>query len=403
VKAVLGDMMRNTATCSSRLRSIASLVSALLLVSGLAQGAGLSQAQIREISQLATGALKESDLPGLSVAVAKDKRIWAAGFGSADLEQSVPVSAQTMFRTASIAKWLTATAAMRLVERGRLDLDAPVQQYCPRFPRKKWTVTSRQLLTHTAGVRHYYGENGEKPETAAERKALQDRIQREQAGQYIRYTDVLGPLDAFKDDPLLFQPGTKTAYTSLGYRLLGCVLEGAARAPYRKLMRELVFEPAQMTAITEDDVQAIVPHRAAGYSKGEDGKIIRAAFRDVSENLPAGGYLSTAADLVRFVLAFESDKLVKEATRNQMLQHPRLTDGSLAPDPGGFPELYYGLGIAVGPDSRPAWFHTGGQSGVSGYLMWFPDTKIAVALLTNRDGNAIPLALVRRIEVIAAR
>jgi serine beta-lactamase-like protein LACTB, mitochondrial len=396
-------MMPNTLNCSRSLRSIVSFVSALLLLSGLARAAGLSEAQQREISQLATAALKERELPGLSVAVAKDERIWAAGFGSADLEQSTPVSAQTMFRTASIAKWLTATAAMRLVERGTLDLDAPVQQYCPRFPKKKWPVTSRQLLTHTAGVRHYYGENGEKPETAAERQALEDKIRREKAGQYTRYTDVLGPLDVFKDDPLLFQPGTKTAYTSLGYRLLGCVLEGAARAPYRKLMRELVFEPAQMTAITEDDAQAIVPHRAAGYSKAADGKLIRAAFRDVSENLPAGGYLSTADDLVRFALAFEAGKLVTDATRGQMLQHPRLIDGSLAPDPGGFPDFYYGVGIAVGPDSRPAWFHAGGQSGVSGYLMWFPDTKIAVALLTNRDGNAIPWALVHRIEAIAAR
>jgi serine beta-lactamase-like protein LACTB, mitochondrial len=386
----------------NRLRWVACLASVLLLSSGPARGAGLSKAQTREISQMATRALTESELPGLSVAVAKDGQIWAAGFGSADLEQNVPVTARTMFRIASITKWLTATAAMRLVERGTLDLDAPVQKYCPRFAIKKWPVTSRQLLTHTAGVRHYHGQNGEKPETAAERKALEDKIRREQAGQYIRYTDVLGPLDAFKDDPLLFRPGTRAAYTSLGYRLLGCVLEGAARAPYRELMRELVFEPAQLT-ITEDDVQAIVAHRTAGYSKGADGKIIRAAYRDVSENLPAGGYLSTATDLVRFALAFESGKLVKDATRRQMLQHPRLTDGSLAPDPGGFSEFYYGFGIGVGPDSRPAWFHAGGQSGMSGYLMWFPDTRIAVALLTNRDGDAIPWALGGRIEEIAAR
>jgi len=151
------------------------------------------------------------------------------------------------------------------------------------------------------------------------------------------------------------------------------VLEGAAQTPYRTLMRNLVFVPAGMTTITEDDVLAIVPHRVAGYSKGPDNTIVRAAFRDVSENLPAGGWLSTAEDLVRFALAFQSGRLVKVATRDQMVQQPRLLDGTPAPNPFGSEKYYYGMGIMVGPvDKQPAWFHTGGQSGASSLLFWFP-------------------------------
>jgi serine beta-lactamase-like protein LACTB, mitochondrial len=366
--------------------------------------AGLSARQKQEISEVAIAALESNQLPGLSVAVSKGGLVWSAGFGKADLEQDVPVTAQSMFRAASVAKWVTATAAMRLVEDGKLDLDAPIQRYCTQFPEKPWPVTSRQLLTHMAGIRHNHGDNGEKRDTEAQRQALERLIQSEKSAQYTRHTDVIKPLDTFKNDPLIFQPGTQVLYSSLGYRLLGCVLEGAANMPYRKLMRELVFTPAGMKAMTEDDALALVPHRVAGYSKAPDDTLVRAAFRDVSENLPAGGWLSTSEDLVRFVLAFESGKLVKPATRDQMLARPKLLDGAPAPNPFGNPKYYYGIGIMVGPvDGRSAWFHTGGQSGASALLYWFPDSEVAVALLTNRDGSAIREPLARKIEEIVSR
>jgi CubicO group peptidase (beta-lactamase class C family) len=380
------------------------VLAALLWAPISLRAAGLSSSQVGEISQVATAALKSHALPGLSIAIAKNGHVWSAGFGRADLEQDVPVTARSMFRTASIAKWFTATAAMRLVDEGRLDLDAPIQQYCAAFPEKPWPITSRQLLTHMAGVRHNHGDNGEKPATDAERQVLEQRIQRERSGQYVRYTDVIKPLDAFKEDPLIFRPGTRVQYSSPGYRLLGCVLEGAAQMPYRKLMRDLVFTPAGMHTITEDDALALVPHRVAGYSTASDGAFVRAAFRDVSENLPAGGWLSTADDLVRFAVAFQSGKLVKPRTRDQMLERPQLLDGTPAPNPFGSPNYHYGVGIMVGPvDGRVAWFHTGGQSGASALLYWFPDSQIAVALMTNRDGSAIREPLARKLEEIAGR
>jgi CubicO group peptidase (beta-lactamase class C family) len=366
--------------------------------------AGLSPQQIQEISQVASSALETNRLPGLSVAVWKDGRLWSAAFGKADLEQNVPATTQSLFRTASVAKWFTATAALRLVEQGRLDLDVPIQKYCPQFPEKPWPVTSRQLLSHMSGVRHNYGDNGEKHDTEAERRVLDELIERERATQYTRYTDVIKPLDTFKNDPLVFQPGTRVLYSSLGYRVLGCVLEGAAQTPYRKLMRDLVFEPAGMKTITEDDALTLIPNRVAGYSKAPDNTIVRAAFRDVSENLPAGGWLSNAEDLVRFVIAFESGRLVKPATREQMLAHPALIDGTSAPNPFGDVRYYYGLGIMVGPaDAHPAWFHTGGQSGASALLFWFPESRVAVAMLTNRDGAAIRESLARKVGEIAGR
>ena len=294
-----------------------------------------------------------------------------------------------MFRTASISKWMTATAAMRLAEDGKLDIDAPIQRYCPQYPQKQWTVTSRELMTQLSGIRHYYGANGEPRDTPAQRDALDALVKREQHTQYTRYTEVVPTLDAFKDDPLVYQPGTHFLYSSLGYRVLGCVLEGAAQMPYRTLMRNLIFTPSGMSTITEDDSQIITPHRAAGYAWDSNKHLIRAPFRDVSENLPGGGHLATPEDLVRFATAFNSGRLVQLKTRDLMVQRPKLIDGSAAPYAppyfGMGTGLYYGMGMFVG---KSAWserllMHTGRDPGASTELLLAPRSGIAIVVMSN--------------------
>src|SRR5262245_27709804 len=101
-------------------------------------------------------AMKAKGIPGLSAAVLLAGEIrWAKGYGLSDLENDVPTVPATLFRLASVSKTLTAVAVMQLAERGKLDLDAPIQKYCPKFPEKPWPVTARELLAHLAGVRHY--------------------------------------------------------------------------------------------------------------------------------------------------------------------------------------------------------------------------------------------------------
>jgi len=88
-----------------------------------------------------------SNAPGVSVAVVQGREfVWSGGFGMADLENSVPATADTLYRLGSVSKPITAIAALVLSERGRLDLDAPIQKYCPAFPQKPWPITTRQLL-----------------------------------------------------------------------------------------------------------------------------------------------------------------------------------------------------------------------------------------------------------------
>lgn len=344
--------------------------------------AGLTAERLATLEKLIAETMRADDVPGLTVAVALNGQLrWTAGYGTADLENSVPATATTRIRTASITKWMTATAAMRLVEEGKLDLEAPPQRYCKAYPQKQWPMVVRQLLNHTAGVRHYYGRNDEPRDTESSRQALAERQRQERLGQYVRYTDRTAPLDAFKDDPLVFEPGSRYRYTSHGYRLLGCVLEGASGESYSTLLERTVFRPAGMVDTTEDDAWAIIPHRAAGYAKDREGHLRRANFRDISENLPAGGHLSTAQDLVSFALAFNGGKLVQRETIGRMVERPTLPGH---PDPG----RYYGFGIQVKilPQSQTRLLtHGGAQSGTSTCLESLPEAGFAVAVMMNKE------------------
>ena len=139
--------------------------------------------------------VQEEQLPSLSVAVAKDGEIvWAEGFGYVDAERHKQATPRTRFRTGSVSKTLTAAAVALLYDRKRIDLDAPVQTYVPAYPKKEWTVTTRQLLGDVAGVHRLRGERGNN-----------DQVPR----GHCRSVD--DALKTFAYEPLAFEPGTGTA------------------------------------------------------------------------------------------------------------------------------------------------------------------------------------------------
>jgi len=98
--------------------------------------------------------MREQHLPGGTVAVSVGGRtIWSQGFGIADVEDGARATSETMYRTASMGKPMTATIAFMLREQGELDFSAPVQRYCPRYPTKPWPVTVQELVSHSSGIR----------------------------------------------------------------------------------------------------------------------------------------------------------------------------------------------------------------------------------------------------------
>jgi CubicO group peptidase (beta-lactamase class C family) len=323
-----------------------------------------SQALIREIMEV-------QGVPGASVAVGIGSEIvWSEGFGWADLELGVPVTTLTKFRIGSVSKTVTASALGILLERGQLNLDAPVQEYVPDFPEKRWPITARQLGGHVAGVRHYRGQ-----EMHAAR----------------RYPTVESGLEIFADDTLLFEPGTEYTYSSYGWNLLSAVLEGASDREFLGFMADEVFEPLGLRHTVADHTDSIVAHRTSFYEEERGGGIVNAPYVDNSYKWAGGGFLSTPEDLVRFAQAHMSPGFLRAETL-EVLQTPQtLRSGE---------STGYGIGwrTYTQDDGDLMLGHSGGSVGGSTLMVMVPEHDIVVAGVVNISGPAS--AIVRQVAEI---
>jgi CubicO group peptidase (beta-lactamase class C family) len=234
---------------------------AFLLASScaVAQTGKLSAENRSKIENAVSKFMEASKAPGISAAVVQNGEfVWSEGFGMADLENSVPATSQTLYRISSISKPITATAAMVLWERDKLDLDSPVQKYCPQFPQKPWPITIRELLGHLGGIRYY--NVPETPYSESESDAEVGNVHHFDNG-------IEGGLKFFANDPLLAQPGTHFNYSTQGYTLAGCAIEGASGKKYADAVRENVLVPAGMLQTRPDDRFAIIPLRTVLFKR----------------------------------------------------------------------------------------------------------------------------------------
>lgn len=308
------------------------------------------------IDRLVTDTLSAQQVPAMTVAAAVSGRlVYSKAFGYADLENTVPATPETRIRTASIAKSITAVAAMTLVEAGKLDLDAPVQKYCPPFPLKQWPITTRELLSHTSGIRHY--AEGEPEHT-----------------QHYRW--MADGFALFAAEPLLFEPGSGFQYSTYGYTVAGCAIEGAAGTPFAEYVAAHVLGPAGMSHTVVDDVFAVVPHRARGYQKIH-GEVRNAVLMDSSYKIPGGGYVTTAEDLAAFGQALLDGRLLPASAVAQMWVPTKMSGKDR-----------YGLGFEVRDGGRFV-MHSGGQAGTTTRLLIVPEAHLSLAILANMDG--VPL------------
>lgn len=339
----------------------------------LAALAALPESSVAAADAVLLRAHKRLEIPGLSAAAALGTDVvYTRSLGLADRAALVPAGDDTVYRIASLAKPITATAVMQLVEQGRLDLDAPVQRYVPAYPEKPWPVTARLLLAHQGGLRH---------------------LASDEWGSTRHYASVAQALQAFKDEPLAYEPGTRCLYSSYGYCLLGNVVEGASTSAYADYLRAAILGPAGMAATGVDDALAPMPHRARGYVRRRSGEIIDSIPADTSNKIPAGGLVSTATDMARFGAALLSGRLVKPETLALMTAPQRTRDGR---------GTAYGLGFRVSKwkGRSEAWQH-GGQPQVSTLLYLWPERRVAVVILCNLEGVSPDLLEVAREMAVA--
>ncbi|MEM7307892.1 MAG: serine hydrolase domain-containing protein [Planctomycetota bacterium] len=309
--------------------------------------------------------------PALSVAVAAGGRVvFARAVGLADVEAETPASTATRFRLGSTSKALTSVALGQLVDERRLDLDAPVSRYLPDFPTKAHPFTARQLASHQAGIRHYRGQAEYMNRT--------------------RYESVTDALALFRDDPLLFEPGTRYSYSTHGYTLLSAVLEAADGRDFPALMQRRVFTPLGMERTGPEWPERDVEGRATYYQPGFGDALFRVPAVDNSCKWAGGGFESTPSDLATFGAALLAGRLVKEDTRALLFTPNPLRDGS--PNSEG-----YALGWRSGRTELPGHgreariVHHGGTAlGGRSFLALFPDDEVAVSLLANYHAPQSP-------------
>lgn len=314
-------------------------------------------AKINIFEEFVKKQMKIDRIPGLSVGFIKDDFLWAKGFGYTDLEHMTPAKEKSSYRLASNTKSMVAVAILQLTEKGKLDLDAEVQEYVPYFPRKRWPVTVRQLLGHLGGISHYRNYDVE--------------------GHIKEHKDTKDALGIFADFDLVAEPGTKFNYSSYGYNLLGAVIEGAAMQSFGDYMREHLWEPLGMNDTYMDDPDRIIPNRVQGY-RLIDGELKNSEYVDISSRFAAGGTHSTVLDLLKYAKGLNSEKVLSRESINMMY-------ASMVTKDGHFTD--YGMGWMVTPvNGRFYVYHTGGQPETRTILIRFPEENLAIALAYNLEG-----------------
>ena len=310
-------------------------------------------------------------IPGLSVAVGQRSEVmWSEGFGYSDLTHDVKVTPRTKFRVGSVSKPITASALGVLLEQGALDLDAPVQDYVPSFPAKRFPVTTRQLAGHLGGIRHYAGmENF----------------------SAVNYPDVLSGLVIFEDDPLINEPGTEFSYSSYAWNLISAVVEGASGEGFLDFMQREVFGALGMTETMADMNRPIIAHRTRFYVRDDEGRVVNAPYVDNSYKWAGGGFISTPEDLLIFANGHFEPGYLQAETLELLFTSQRTRDGT---------ETGYGVGWSSSNNAHGERIvsHGGGSVGGRTILTMNRDTGVIVAIVANLSSAPMSTELAAQIE-----
>ena len=323
----------------------------------------------------------ECGIPGVAVGVWVDGREVFACHGVTNLENPLPVTPDTLFRLGSVTKTYTATALMRLVEAGQVELDAPVRRYVPEFalPDEEAAarITVRNLLNHTAGL---------DVRTAVDTGDGDDAL----AAHVAQLAEI----------PLIAPVGARASYSQLGYNLAGRIVEKVTGLTYERAAASLLFEPLGMTHSFFAGDEVMTRRFAVGHNAGEDGTLaVARRWKDSRANNPGGGIVSSVADQLRWARfhlgdgCSQSGARVMSAETLHRMAEPTVVLRSSS------------MGDAVGI----GWFlrhvdgvrtvgHGGSANGQFAELLMVPERGFAVAVASNAgpdSGPACNQAIVR--------
>ena len=327
----------------------------------------LTEAQILERLEAYLNKLAAGDVFSGAVLVARDgKPVFQKAYGMANKKSSLPNRLDTKFNIGSMDKMFTGVAIAQLAQEGKLSFGGTIGKYLPDYPNKLAadTVTIHQLLTHTSGMGDYFGSQFE--ETKANLRSVKDYF----------------PL--FAKNHLSSAPGNKWNYSNAGYIVLGAIIEQASGQSYFDYLREHICRPAGMSDTDFYETDRDTPNLAVGYTNiGPTGWLERLSRADNTFSLPvkggpAGGGYSTVEDLLKFIVALRTHKLL----------NPKLTElvltGKVERDDEWGGKYAYGFAEDMINGKRIVGY-TAGYTGVNGELDLYPELGYTVAVLSNYD------------------
>ena len=342
---------------------------AFFLVVVLVAVAGAATPRTDPLPQAASGTREErlnrifapwdrQDSPGVAAIVVQNGTVlYSHAVGMANLDDRVPMTPQTVFYVASLSKQFTAACIATLALEGRLSLDDDVRKYFPALPDYGRAITIRHLIHHTSGLRDYF--------------ALWEIAGRSQE-DYFSNGDVVRLVS--KQRGLNHPVGDEHLYTNSGYVLLAEIVRRVSGQSLGQFAAARIFAPLGMrNSHFNEDLHAVVPHRAVSYQPGADG-----AMRLFVKNFEASGdgnLLTTVEDLARWSRIFDGD-----ATNVPGLSALLLTPGTLA----GGKALDYAFGLRHSLYRGLKMInHAGSLLGFRGVLLYFPERRCLVVCLAN--------------------
>ena len=314
---------------------------------------------------------RDHGLPSISASFSVDNfLVWSGAIGLASIEASQPAKVTNLYRAGSVSKAITSLIAVRLIDRGILNLDHPINQYLGNYPNGD-EITSRMLGSHTAGIRHYQYSFGNWPPNEFFMNKQFDTVEES--------------LRIFKHDDLLFAPGTGFSYSSYGYSLLSFVMERASGRSFSQLLREEIVEPLQLTD-TRLDVASLDNSDQAQYYDVKDKKWRPTRIINLSSKWAGGGVVSTPTDLVKIGLSIQDERYISPEAQN-ILVTPTYKDH----DAGALAGYSFGwitnskMNLLTEDKHVTTYSHAGSSVGADSNLLVIPAFGVVVAVQINRS------------------
>ena len=306
------------------------------------------------------------DIIGMSVGIIYEGQIaYLGAYGYSDRENGAPVTLDSEFRWASMAKSLTAISALKLEEQGLLKLEDPVRAFVPVW--RDSTVRIRHLLANRSGIGHYDELDRLFPQW---KKNLRDFYPEDSTWSAEKAISI------FKDAPLIFYPDSSYKYSTFGFILAGAVLENICRTNaglgYLGMVDQFVIRPLGLTSLKPDYLWGNNPKEVKGYYRDRIGDIRLRADDDVSWKIPGGGYQSNIIDLSKYVKSLIFRNLLQPGSYEKMWTRQTEWDYGL-----GFEVKGVGEGLCI--------THSGSQNKTRTVFVCYPNRGVGVAIMCNSE------------------